>query len=821
MIRTFLIISLLVLVHLPGGAGAALIPAEHPLFADDAVHEIRLTFHQGNWWNQLEDNFEGQSDPDYLAAEFDWNGVHFDSIGVRFKGNSSYMSYPGVKKSFKLDIDEYVTDQEIDGLDKLNLNNSFLDPSFVREKACYELCDAVGLAAGRTNFAALYINDEYWGLYTLIEQIDQEFLESRYGASEDGNLWKGEPNGTFEYRGASESSYYSSYELKTNEETNDWSDLVEIMDLLNNTPVSNLPDSLHNTMDVHSALAMLAIDLFTVNLDSYVGRCANYYFYHRELDDRIVFLKWDMNEAWGLFNMWHYSATQLHQFDIWWSNTQSGANRPLAEILWSVPAYQDIYVGHIQRLMAGAADPDLLVARMDALRDLIRPYVLSDTNKMFSNSEFESAMNSNIYEGNRLIPALETFVRSRDSWLQTEIGEWTAIDDLVINEIMADNNTTIADEFGDYEDWVEITNTGDAPISLNGLALTDHHDGSAHYTFPDVSLPAGEHMLIWCDEEPGEGDYHAPFKLDGDGEDLFLLDETGSVPVIIGQVTFPALSADLSWGRWADGTGDWQLLSLATPGTANQNPEAPEEIVLFINEFLAANSSTNQDETGAFADWVEIYNPGPDAVEMGGLFLTDDLSMPTKWIFPESTLDAHDYLLVWCDNDEEDGPLHTSFKLSAGGESIAIFGRLSAGNEVIDSYDFGPQTTDISEGRSPDGTEHWDLFDIPTPGDSNNATGATGTTPSAQLTLRNFPNPFNPRTDLQLNLPQAGHARLEIFNVSGRRVMRLFDDVLPAGISTITWDGRNGEGVEQTSGLYFCRLEANGKTVTSRMTLLR
>ncbi|MCP4222746.1 MAG: hypothetical protein GY773_05330, partial [Actinomycetia bacterium] len=295
----------------PLAAQAALEPADHPLFSGDAVHEIHLTFAQVGWWDQLEGNYDNYEDIPYIAAEFDWDAVHFDSIGVRFKGNSSYHAYPGLKKSFKLDIDEYVSLQEIDGLDKLNLNNSFLDPSFVREKAAYELAEAMGLAVCRTNFAALYINGSYWGLYTIIEQLDQQFIESRWGAREDGNLWKGEPYGSLEYLGANESSYYNSYELKTNETLNDWSALVEMADTLNNIPPASLRDELHNVMDASSAMAMLAMDIFTVNLDSYIGRCANYYFYPRDLDSRMVITKWDMNEAWGNFNMWGYSTTQL------------------------------------------------------------------------------------------------------------------------------------------------------------------------------------------------------------------------------------------------------------------------------------------------------------------------------------------------------------------------------------------------------------------------------------------------------------------------------------------------------------------------------
>ena len=806
----------LLLFALP--ALATLEPAEHALFAEEAVHEIQLTFHQADWWDQLVYNYENYDDIPYIAAEFDWGAVHFDSIGVRLKGNSSYNSYPGLKKSFKLDIDEYVGGQTVDGLDKLNLNNGFLDPSFVREKAAYEVCAATGLPTCRTNFAALSINGGYWGLYTLIEQVDQEFIESRFGAGEGGNLWKGEPDGSLEYLGPLESSYHNKYELKTNEVLNDWSALVDLVDRLNNTPLATLPDSLHNAMDVSSAMAMLAMDLFTVNLDSYVGRCANYYFYHRDADSRMVFLKWDMNESWGLFNMWNYSITQLQQLDLHWTNTQPNENRPLAELLWQVPAYDDIYLGHVRRLMSGAAQPDTLAARMESLRDLIRSWVYADPNKMFSNAEFEAAMTSNIYDGPRVIPALETFIRNRDAWLQTQIGTWSPPAGLVLNECMPDNDATVVDEAGDFDDWVEVANTGAAPIDLAGLRMVDHHDGSTLYTFPSLTLNPGEYTLVWCDEEPLEGSAHAPFRLDAAGEEVYLLDGAH----IIDQLSFPAMGTDQTWGRWPDGSGAWQLLSLATPGAVNENPVEPEVLRLYINEILALNTSGSQDESGAYEDWLEIFNPGPEAVELGGLFLTDDLAFSTQWALPSFTLGAGEFLVVWCDNDPGEGPLHSNFRLNADGETVALFGRLTGGNLLIDSHAFGAQSADISEGRSEDGGEAWSFL-TPTPGSSNAGGNAAdpGALPAAMRLLPAYPNPFNPWTKLGFDLPAPGRVKLELYDAAGRRVALLLDENRPAGRHEVAWEGRDDEGRALPSGLYLSRLSAEGRRESGRLLLLR
>ncbi|MBU0691298.1 CotH kinase family protein [bacterium] len=795
-------------------AFGALIPPAHPLFESDQVHEIRLTFHQADWWSLLRANFEGQDDPQYLAAEFDWQTIHFDSIGVRFKGNSSYTGYPGVKKSFKLDIDEYVTDQTIYGLDKLNLNNGFNDPTFVREVCAYEICEAVGLPTVRTNYAALYINDEYWGLYTLVEQFDQEFIESRFGAGEEGNLWKGDPHGNFVFHGPNESAYYDSYELENNEEENDWSALVDIVATVNNVPLPNLVDSLHNRMDVNSAMAMLAVDIFTVNLDSYIGRCANYYFYHRDLDSRFVFAKWDMNEAWGVFNM-QMNLNQLQQLDLHWVDPSPMDTRPLAERLWQIQDYDQIFVGHIRKLMATVADPDVLIDRMEDLRDIIRPWVYSDPNKMFTNADFDNSMTQNITQGPRSIPALGTFIENRHTWLETQLEPWTPIEGLVLNELMAANDSTIADNNGDFDDWIEVANISNSPINLSGLRLHDHFDGTLPYIFPDTTIQPGGYFVIWADEEPEQGLFHAPFKLDADGEDVYLTDDG----VIVDQATFPDLATDISYGRWPDGNGAWQLLTAATPGDVNQNSSNPEDIILCINEFMALNETTVADEAGQFEDWIELYNPGPHSVQMGGLFLTDNLANPTKWMFPDTLFGVGNFLLVWCDNDPNDGPLHTTFGLSGDGEEIGLFGRLAAGNEEIDGHSFGAQSADISEGRATDCAGEWIVQTAPSPGASNGSVSTPGienTIPFNFTLYQNYPNPFNPSTAIAFDLPVSGSVSLIIYNTVGQEIKRLVDEPLTAGHHEVVFDASS-----LPSGIYFYRFEASDFHSVRKMLLVK
>jgi hypothetical protein len=143
---------------------------------------------------------------------------------------------------------------------------------------------------------------------------------------------------------------------------------------------------------------------------------------------------------------------------------------------------------------------------------------------------------------------------------------------------------------------------------------------------------------------------------------------------------------------------------------------------LVINEFMAANSSNAQDPQGQYDDWIEIYNYGREAVYVGGMYLTDDHSNPTKWKIPttnpsQAVIPSQGYLLIWADNDTTDPGLHASFKLDADGEQIALFD--SDGVTLIDSITFARQTADISYGRHPDGDEHMQQFVSASPGAEN------------------------------------------------------------------------------------------------------
>jgi hypothetical protein len=163
------------------------------------------------------------------------------------------------------------------------------------------------------------------------------------------------------------------------------------------------------------------------------------------------------------------------------------------------------------------------------------------------------------------------------------------------------------------------------------------------------------------------------------------------------------------------------LLLLVLTYLAGFGLEQNSNITLVINEFMAKNDSFIQDPNGDYDDWIEIYNYGDSAVDIAGMYLTDNLSFPAKWQVPDNnpaatTIPPQGYLLIWADNEPNEGTLHANFRLSAAGEQIALY---NADGNLIDTITYGPQQANVSYGRLPDGNRSWRFFVVPSPAATN------------------------------------------------------------------------------------------------------
>ena len=243
---------------------------------------------------------------------------------------------------------------------------------------------------------------------------------------------------------------------------------------------------------------------------------------------------------------------------------------------------------------------------------------------------------------------------------------------------------------------------------------------------------------------------------------------------------------------------------------------------LKINELLARNDSVNTDESGEFDDWLELFNPTDQPLNLAGLYLTDDLSELTKWQFSDSmdVIMPGDYLLIWCDEDISQGNQHTNFKLSADGETVV----LTSGNgiTIIDSISYGTQISNQSFGRIQDGESEWGIL-YPTPAYSNIQLGTVenGIIPKNFYLFQNFPNPFNPQTIIRYNIPRNTFVSLTIYDLMGRIIAQPINAFQSPGKKFIKWDATNNHGESVSAGVYLYRVEAGDYISTRKMVLLK
>lgn len=282
-----------------------------------------------------------------------------------------------------------------------------------------------------------------------------------------------------------------------------------------------------------------------------------------------------------------------------------------------------------------------------------------------------------------------------------------------LNEVMARNNAAVYDSHGNNPDWVELFNSNASTFNLAGMSLTTDANNPALWKFPTgVSIPANGYVLVWCDSSRAAStnsvpDLNTGFSLPGNGGGVYLYTTNGQ---LADSFVFGPQIADLSIGVSG---GSWNLLANPTPGAAN-SASAPlgNPTNLHINEWMADPSSGN--------DWFELYNSDSLPVNIAGLFLSDDPSITgmTNSLIPAlSFMAGHGWVEYRADGQAANGPDHVNFSLDKNGETIRVY---STNLTLIDAVDFGLQSTDVSQGRLPDGSSNIVNFPTtPTPDSSN------------------------------------------------------------------------------------------------------
>jgi hypothetical protein len=310
----------------------------------------------------------------------------------------------------------------------------------------------------------------------------------------------------------------------------------------------------------------------------------------------------------------------------------------------------------------------------------------------------------------------------------TRSRTWTvnpSLADIRLNEVLARNVSALGYQ-GGFPDAIEIYNAGGASVDLSGWGLSDEQTNRFKFKFPaDTVIPSGQYLIVYADELVGLPGLHSGFGLNDAGDTLYLHNPAA---VLVDSIEFGVQLPDLSIGRASEGA--WTLCR-PTLGAANIPHPLSDPYALKINEWLANGATLYPD------DFIEIYNPSPAPVLLGGLHLTDE---PLGWpgrhrVVPLTFLGAGSHFVFLADADPEEGASHVDFKLSAIQGAIGLF---DAATNLIDCVFYGPQVTDRSEGRRPSGASAIGPFNIPTPGAPNPGTGGGSTVSNITINLLPF-----------------------------------------------------------------------------------
>jgi spore coat protein CotH len=338
--------GLFVLALLGLSATPAIAQTADDLFAH-TLHRIDLLVNSQDW-AKLRENF---GENDYYPADFKWNGETARNVGIRSRGHGSRS---GTKPGLRVDFDRYAGEQRFLGLKSLVLDNLTQDASGVHETATVQLMAKMGVPAPRESHARLYVNNEYVGLYAIVESVDKRLLARVFGVVEedtqnDGYLFEFRWNDEWrlEYLGDDLRPYRDRFEAKTHETRSDeqkYRPIQEMVRLINETREDRLVEVLNPVLDLTALIRYLATQNFVAQIDGVVGRWGvnNFYLYRLEGSSQHVFIDWDEDTSfWG-------PTYPIHE---------GLEDNVLTSKLMRVPEYRAMYFAELQRAMDLALEP--------------------------------------------------------------------------------------------------------------------------------------------------------------------------------------------------------------------------------------------------------------------------------------------------------------------------------------------------------------------------------------------------------------------------------------------------------------------------------
>ena len=643
--------------------------AQSDFYEIESIREIKIYFEESNW-DHILDSLYGDNQRERLVGDVVIDGALYEDVGIRYKGYSS-ASADRVKNPLNIKLDYVHNDQNHEGFDKLKLSNVIHDPSFVREVLSYEIARKY-MPASRANYANVYINDVLIGLYSNVESVEEDFLENHFGSS-NGPFFKGNPesldldgenSNLSNSHGVLSSDYYPYYTEKS-DLPGAWSTLYSLIRLLNTEP-----DDLDEVLNIDRALWMHAFNYSMINFDSYVGYAQNYFLY-RGKNGQFNPIIWDLNQSFGSYRLTDASTywagfsileaknadplQHLYSFSI--------TPRPLMRVLFENDTYRKMYMAHLHTIMEENFNSADYLIRANEIQGIIETDVLNDPNKFYSDDDFYTNLDTTV----------------------SDLIDYTGIRDLM------ENRAIYLSTYPGMTGAPTITNTTDIDLVYNlgetitfTAEITDATEAFLYYRF----LETGAFSKMELNDNAVNGDLTAE-----DGIYSCNLNHASNL------IDFYFYGQNETAGKFSPQRAAYEFYSMSTEITSGS---------LVINELVAKNKNEFTDEWGELEDLIELYNNSNAPISATGLFISDTIGNLFKAELPELLIPAGGYVLLWADEDLDQGFYHVDIKLNEEGEQIVLS---TEAGVIIDSVSFGVQNDVFSYGRYPNGTGNFtDMF---------------------------------------------------------------------------------------------------------------
>ncbi len=723
-------------------------------FQIDSIQLVELYFHQSNWDYLLDTAKQGTEETYLIADSVRVNGTVFDSVGVKYKGNSSYNAN-NAKNPMHIELNTIHKKADYKGNADIKLGNGFADPSFVREPLSYEITRKY-MDAPRSNFARVFINGVYYGLYSNSESINSDFLDELNWPDDNTvvkcNPKNAGPGGSTSNLGwltADSTKYFNNYEIKS---TYGWKELVQFIDTLNNKPAA-----IEQITDIDKDLWMHALNNVMINGDSYTGSFSQNYYLYKDGNQRFAPVMWDFNMSFGSFPLGGngpggVSLTVMQQLTPLYQETAT--NRPLISKLLATPMWKRMYMAHLRTITEENFVSKEYETRAMAMQSTISAAVAADTKKFYTTTQFTNSLDQTATGGfGNGVVGIRQLMGGRVTFLQSN-AEYKKVPPALETPVVSNANPALGST---------VTVTAVAPgASFVRLGFRAKHP--LKFTYVEMK-DDGQHG----DGAAADGNFGAEMPVDGSLNEYFVYAENADA------------------GIFSPRRAEYEFHELAA-----QAPQLlPGDVV--INEFMATNSSTIKDPSGSFSDWVELYNNSSQPRDLSGVFLSDDWAKPKKWAVPTNTVIApHSFVLIWANGGNTSAGLNAGFKLSGAGEQLAL--TTADGSVRLDSIEFTQQSADVSWGRCPNGTGGFAAQSFATPG-TVNCVVSTDEPAGEKGKLALSPNPAFDFVAIRTGLERPVGVR--VFNAVGQVVFQ----------KTNLFDGERLEIGGWPIGLYFIKTE--------------